>query len=512
MGANVNDGPRYATFPDYLRVVRERRTLIVLVALLFAGAAFGWSIRQPDVFQAESSVEFKDVNTESSILGTVTLDRQTPEQRAAINAQNISRREVAERARKNLRIKTPVRQLQFAVLGRPETRTNLVVVNAQWGSAEGAAAIANAFAEAAVEIETEQVRDRYREAAESQEEVLDELEDVPGVRQLRILRLDQIARLKELSKTVTAAEVLRPANVPAAPISPKPIMNTLLGLMLGLIVGLVAGFARDSLDRRFKSTREISSELTLPLVGYVREDVLGRSVVGKGRGTLEGEELEAFRILRTNVDFLDVDNPPKIVLVTSALPEEGKSTAASALACAYATAGRRTLLVECDLRRPVIAERFGLAPKPGLTDYLAGHAAPKDILQTVALTIPTGNGATPEQAPLVCIVAGSSSPQPAELLRSQRCREFLEQVSEAYDTVVIDTSPLLPVVDTLELLPRADAVVLCLRATRTTRDQARAAKGAIDHFPSRPTGVFVTGMLAHDDAYAYGYYSYATPD
>jgi capsular exopolysaccharide synthesis family protein len=301
--------------------------------------------------------------------------------------------------------------------------------------------------------------------------------------------------------------------VPGSPISPKPIRNTVLGFLLGLTLALVAAVVRDALDRRFKNSREIREALRFPLVGHVRDDVLGRSVISSNGHALTAPELDAFRIIKTNVEYLDVDHPIKTLAVTSAVPDEGKSTVSSALAAAFALSGRRALLVECDLRRPTLAKRFGLAATPGLTDYLVGRASPKEILQPVALEAggdAAVNGAEAAATPgrFVCIAAGTSTPQPAELLGSQRFRDFLAQVADAYDIVVLDTCPLLSVVDTLGLVPCVDGIALCVRASRTTRDQARAARSALEHVPPRPTGIVITGVRSGDEG-DYGYYSYA---
>lgn len=503
----VNDGPRYATLADYLQVVRERRLLVALITLLFAGAAVVWSVRQDPVYESEASLEFKSVNAETSIVGTVTFDAQTAEQRAAIAAEGVARPEVVERARELLG--RGEADLASAVSARAESRTNLVVITARSGEPEQAAAIANAFARAHRDVTTEETRELYLQAADVQRRALRRLPRSKRFDVTRTVTQTQVNQLEQVARLVTPVEIRRAAAAPRDPVSPRPIRNTVLGLVLGLTLGLVAAFVRDALDRRFKSFREIAAELHLPLVGAIGEDVLGRTVVANGREPLSAEDLEGFRILRTNVEFLDVDRPPKVVLVTSALPEEGKSTVATALAYACASAGKRTLLLECDLRRPTQAARLGIAPRPGLTDYLAGDAAPPDILQTVSLAAPGGNGAAPAGPVLVCITAGTMTPQPAELLRSERFVAFLEQVSAVYDHVVVDTSPLLPVVDTLELLPRADAVVLCVRASVTTRDQVRAAKTAVDHFPQRPMGVVVTGLRAGDRHPEYSYYSYS---
>jgi Mrp family chromosome partitioning ATPase len=177
-------------------------------------------------------------------------------------------------------------------------------------------------------------------------------------------------------------------------------------------------------------------------------------------------------------------------------------------------AGQRTLLVECDLRRPCFARRFGLNAEPGLTDYLLGNAGPQEILQTVELAEPTqlngtkgSPGVSGSAGTLVCIVGGTRVANPAELLISRRFTDFLEKVSKAYELVVLDASPLLAVVDPMEILPHVDAAIVCVRVQRTTREQARAARVALSTLPERPMGAVLTGMRRGDPD-AYDYYGY----
>ena len=510
----MTPAPRYTGLRDYVRVLREQRWVVLFVLLVFCGLSVAYSARQDPVYSSETSLSFRSENEDLGDLGAAVPASQTPEQRAAVAAQSIRTIEIAREAAERLprEFRTDAGALLGAVTAQPEARTNLVVLQARAGDAERAAAYANAYAEATVDAVTKDVRDTYEDRAAA---LRRETRDLDRVREagIRSINRNRILVLETLSQFAEPVGVVRRAAAPATPDSPRPVRNLVLGALLGLTLGLLVAFVRDSLDRRFKSAHELKEELHLPLVGHVRDEVLGRTLGSQnGRGTLTQEEMEAFRILRTNLDFLDVDNPPSSIAVTSALPEEGKSTVSAALACAYASGGRRVLLVEADLRRPTLAKRLGLEQGPGLTDFLAGKAGPRDVVQSVTIEAPVAGtaleGDGPLTASLVCITAGTPSPQPAELLGSERFKSFLAQVEEVYDVVVLDTSPLLSVVDTLSLVPSVDAVVLCVRSSKTTREQARAAKAALDHFPPRPMGIVVTGVKSGDEQ-DYGYYSYA---
>jgi polysaccharide biosynthesis transport protein len=497
----MSDAPRYATLRDYLRVLREQRVLIVAVTLLFGAVAFGLAAREQPQYVAEASVLVGDDTQELDLVGTPVAPRETAAERAAITARRIARPDVVAAAAKALRARQPLGALTAAVSARPETDTSLIIVGAQWTDAAFAARLADAVAREAVARTNAGARRRYADAAASVSASLGKLQRRPQDDLTRSLEVERLSRLQSLEQISRPASIVSSASVPAAPVSPRPVRDTLLGLLLGLTIAVLLGFGRDSLDRRLRKVSDIRDELRLPVVGHLRDDALGRTLVtSNGKPALTEADFEAFRIMRTNVDFLDVDSRLTTLAVTSALPEEGKSTVACSLACAYALAGKRTLIVECDLRRPTLAHKLGLGNGPGLSDYLAGEAEPQAVLQPVALP-----GA---QAPLVAIVAGTPSPRPAELLGSQRFGAFLDEVAAAYDVVLLDTSPLLSVVDTLELVPRVDGVVVCVRAQQTTRDQAQAAKAALEHFPARPMGIVVTGVRAGDEL-DYGYYSYA---
>jgi Mrp family chromosome partitioning ATPase len=516
----MNDQPRYATLRDYLRVVRQQRWLILGITLVFAGAALALSLGDKPTYQAEVSLRFVDPASDADLVGATSFPSTTPDALAAASAEVVTRPGVLQDVRRRLKTKLSVDELTKQVDAKPEALTNFVVVRATSNTSRFAAALANAFAGEVVRVTTKAERKRFLELAAAMRK------SYSGQRRStnqfsRELFAERVSRVKALGRTAEPVVVARAAEVPKDPISPKPTRNTILGGIIGLVLGLIIAFVRDSLDRRLRGSREIEEQLELPLLGHVSVDAMGRSLVSNnGHKVMTEADLEVFRIVRTNLEFLDVDNPAQIVLVTSGLPGEGKSTVSSALAATAALSGRRTLLVECDLRRPQIAERFGLGDGPGLSDYLAGRAQPAEVLRKVALGPPpsrngngNGNGEgdhgpDPSAPSLVCITAGSMPPRPAELLGSKKFAAFLEEVRGAYDFVVLDSSPLLSVSDTLELMPRVDGVILCVRAAQTTQEQARAAKAAIDRLPDRPTGLVVTGVKK-GDAEDYGYYSYA---
>jgi capsular exopolysaccharide synthesis family protein len=503
----MGEAPRYATLRDYLRVLREQRLLIIVIAALVAGAALFLAERQDPVYESEASVQFLDTNVDTGFLGATLPAEASPDARAATNAQQIGQPATLARVRAKLKTKESLGRLRGALTIRTEARTNLVIIQARWGNAKFAADLANAAAQESRRISIDQARQRYRTARKLLKASLKRLGNSRTDKLTQIQYQAQLVKLDTLSRFVSPSKVTGTAVEAAGPVSPRPVRDTLLGLILGLTLGVLAAFLRDALDRRLRSAGEIRDELKMPLLGHIRRDVMARTLVTEnGRKRLTEADLEGFRVLRTNLDFLDVDAPVKTVLVTSPLPAEGKSTVATSLASAYVLAGKRTLLVECDLRRPTMAKRLGAEVGPGLSDYLIGQATPAEVVQRIPLAPESQNGAG---APtLVAITAGSPTPRPAELLASKRFGAFLEQVRDAYDVVVLDSTPLLSVGDALQIVPRVDGVVLCVRAEQTTREQARAARQALEHFPDRPIGVVVTGVKPGHEL-DYGYYSYA---
>ena len=522
----MSEQPQYATLRDYLAVVRRHRILVLALVVVCGGAALAWSVRQDSTYRAETSLIFREPTEGVELIGLPSYNRRTPEERAAIGAQRADQRSYLEVVRRKLRLNRTIESLDDDIEARAEVRTNLVVVRVKDHDPALAARIADTIGQEVIALERAEQQRRFDDLIRAQRsECRRTLRARDVVTRLQRRECEQrLIQLRATRDYTTPVEFSQRAEVPSKPISPKPIRNTLLGLLGGLIAGLFAAFLRSALDRRLRGTAEIQQEADLPIMGAVRETALGRANFGDpetGRGDAE-IDLEAFRIVQTNLDYLDVDKPLKRVLVTSPMAEEGKSTVAASLAVVAGLSGRRTLLVECDLRRPRLAQRLGVDREPGLVDYLTGRAQPAEVLRTVSLGPTTSlNGAEPEgeterepsdSAPAIAVIPAGSPPlRPAELLASQRFETFVESVGQVYDLVIFDSTPLLAVSDALDLVRHVDGVLLCVRASQTTRDQLRGAMAALRRLPERPAGLVVTGV-SPGTAGDYGYYGYAYGD
>jgi capsular exopolysaccharide synthesis family protein len=277
------------------------------------------------------------------------------------------------------------------------------------------------------------------------------------------------------------------------PVSPRPVRNLGLAVLLGLLVGAVIAVLREVTDNTVKSGEALQKLVGAPVLAMVPNDsAASKSPLVTG-GANRSARAEALRKLRTNLQFVDVDRPVRVIVVTSAMPSEGKSSTATNLAIVFAEAGQRVLLIDADLRRPKVAEYFGIEGAVGLTNLLAGQAQPDDVIQRWS-------------SGLWVLPSGFLPPNPSELLASQHMANLLHSFRQSFDIVVIDSPPLLPVTDGAVLAKGADGAVLVVRAAKTSTAQIAGALQALDTVNARLLGCalnMVPGMQS-ETYYYYG--------
>lgn len=296
--------------------------------------------------------------------------------------------------------------------------------------------------------------------------------------------------------TVTL-DVTSDATLNPVPVSPRPTVNIGLAALAGLLVGLILAVMKDMLDTSIRGVDVLKQLTGRAVMACVPFDDTVESSPLIVESHAQSPRAEAFRQLRTNLGFYDVDRPLKVLAVTSSIPSEGKSSTATNLAVAFAEAGRKVLLVDADLRRPRVANYLGLEGSIGLTDVLTGRFQVDDVLQ------PWGKGG------LSVLPCGSVPPNPSELLDSQSMRDLISSLKQTFDVIIMDTPPLLPVTDAAIVASRADGALLVTRYAKTTKAQLKTAVSNLDAVDARLVGTILNMVPKRErDSYAYGYGEY----
>lgn len=283
------------------------------------------------------------------------------------------------------------------------------------------------------------------------------------------------------------------AALPTRPISPNVELGVVLGLLVGAVAGVLYALIRNQSDKKLRTIEALRRATNSSVLGAVPTGDVTSALTGR-EDRSNAPTLEAFRRIRTNLRFMNVDDPPRVIVVTSALPGEGKSAVAANIAIAIAESGQRAIIVDADLRRPTVADRFGLVEGAGLTDVLVHAAEIDDVIQI-----------WPHSQNLAVLPAGSAPPNPSELLGSDVMHDLLMELKE-HAFVIIDSPPLLPVTDAAVLTARVDGAVLVARAGVTTIDQVTAAAEDLEAANGRLLGTVLNAVSKKSTGYQGGYY------
>jgi len=306
--------------------------------------------------------------------------------------------------------------------------------------------------------------------------------------------------------------IINAARVPTSPSEPNIPRNLSFALVLGVISAIGLAFLLESMDNTVRTPEQAQAISGLPSLGMIPlgSKSTSRGAAGKRLALTASKEVvetvtqvrpqsqmaESYRALRTSLLLSNLGAPPKVIMVTSARPQEGKTTTSINTAIVLAQKGVRVLLVDADLRRPSIHKTLGMGPRSGLSNVLTGSA-------TLQQTITT----SPILPNLFIMPAGTPPPNPAELLASSNMRDLIVELRELYDHIVIDTPPTLSVTDAVVLSPRADATILVIRSGQTTKQALRRARDILTQVNAHVAGVLLNAVDLTSPDYYY-YYEY----
>lgn len=309
--------------------------------------------------------------------------------------------------------------------------------------------------------------------------------------------VDDLERPQAGGTSPVRLSIITPAAAPSEPSAPNTKINLALGLLIGLGLGIFLAILRTTFDTLIRAESDLRQVTDAPLLGRITFDPDASKKPLLTQTATQSPRAESFRQLRTNLQFAHVTGGRKSVLVTSSVPGEGKSTTATNLALAISQSGQTVCLVDAYLRRPMVDSYLGLERRAGLTTALIGSADINDLLQ------PWG------EDNLYVLTSGVIPPNPSELLGSDEMKSLLSRLESAFDVVILDAPPLLPVTDAAVLSQHVGGVVVVVGAQKTSRAELEKSLTALGLVGGHLLGVVLNRLPTRGaDAYSYSYYSY----
>jgi capsular exopolysaccharide synthesis family protein len=509
-GPRPDDGERSA-LRDQLRVLRRRKWAIaqaVVVAALFAAFL---SLRQQPLYRATANVFLAghsvaaDLDAADANLGASERARLAQTDADLARAPEIFNATVRRARAWSVTADDLRRHSKVS----PRPTADVLDVSVTDASPARAQALATAYGRQFAAYRQRVQANAIETARRRLERRIDELRGA-GASAATLAALQARSRDLLAEETLVGPEALlvRPA-VSAEQTQPKTARNVAFGAALGLILGILFAFLRDSLDTRLRRTEEVGEIVGAPLLGRLREP--SRRLRARNELVMLAEpytaDAEAFRILRANIEFARVDRHAVALMMTGAVDGEGRTTTAANLAVAAALAGRRVVLVDLDLRNPLIDRLFAIEGKPGLTDVALGHVSLAEALVPIPLH-PTGQDALAawEEEVVGGLEVLASGPVPldsGEFVATRAVGQIVAALRARAELVIVDAPPLLPVGDARTLSRVVDGLILVLDVSVARRPVIQELRRVLDALPTRALGFVATGVDADgDDRYA----------
>jgi capsular exopolysaccharide synthesis family protein len=455
-------------FRDYVRIVLAHWVGVLVLIVVGVAGAVAYNVTQPKVYQATAQGLVSAGSSKDASDATINNSLATSRVSSYVAVATSSR--VADRVIHDLGLDTSAGALIGEITVSQPENTVLIDIDARASTPAGAQALANAWVDAL--------------AAEVQ-------------------RIETGGTTSDLS--VLHIEKLSSAS-PGSLVLPRTKLNLLLGLFAGMLLGLAYALIRKQFDRRLRSTEEVEKQFGVPVIGAIPQSQHMRLDDGQElslavtatSASRSGSAAEAFRKLRTNLAFMDVDHPPRIIVVTSPKPSDGKSTIAANLAAAIAIGGQPVTLIDGDLRRPTVADSLGMVDGAGLTDVLVRRVTAAQVMQD-----------HPDVPGLRVMASGAIPPNPSELLGSQAMRTLIAELAQDA-MVIIDAPPLLAVTDAAVLSRSADGAIVVISHGGTLDSELAASLNHITQVHGRTLGIVFNRMRRSAGGGFYGgdYYRY----
>jgi capsular exopolysaccharide synthesis family protein len=479
----------------FIETVRERIWLIVAAVAVTTAFAVLYVATADKVYEAEVQIVVNAVEDPDGALAGVGLLTQSNDPLRAIETASalIKTNAAAELAAAELNLDGSPSSILNKITIEPVAESDVLNITARSSTAEGAAALANGFAEAAITNRTKILHDRIDEELPILEKRLNLAPAGSVERDNAALVVNRLATLRAGSDP--NLQIVEPALPPKSPASPRPVSSVIAGVFAGLIIGLGAAFARQVLDPRLRREEQLRARFRVPILARVpREN--GPKHLPLRWDRLSGGGTEAYRTMRAALTRSARSSGSTSILITSPGPGEGKTTSAMSLAASLALTGKRVILIEGDLRRPAIGRSFGLSTTRGVTSVLAGEATLADSL----LSTPIGGFDL-----WLLLAEEGSGESAAELLALPAAQDMVAEAKELADYVVVDSPPLATVADALPLARSADETVLVARLGSSRLDRIEALAELLADAGVRPTGFALIGVAPQAD----GYYTHA---
>lgn len=507
------------TLREVVRVARRRAWIIAGATLLVTAAAVFLSYRQVPLYEASSRALLTRDNIATRVTGIEEPSSIQQADRFAETQARVARlAEVAEATLRRAGLddeRSPasfLRQSSVSADSRADVLNFSVVDVDPEIAVELATAYARSYQSARVQFESRGIQ-RARNSLRLR---LAELEREGGKRSELYRELvgkeQELATLEALM--TSSASIVSPAES-ATQTQPRYTRNIVLGVLLGLMLGTLLALLWNAVDTRVRSAEEVAEVLGLPLLARLPEP--SKRLRSDKRlimlGEPNGPGAEAFRMLRRNIDFVNLERGARTIMVTSSVQGEGKSTTIANLAIAFARAGRRVILVDLDLRRPILDRFFRFEERAGVTDVALGQARLDEAVVSVAVAAVDRAPRSPDNGHagaqiLKVLPAGTPPPNPGEFVESRALADILTQMRAQADLVLVDAPPLLQVGDAMGLCGRVDALFLVARLNVVRRPMLRELRRVLETCPASKLGFCLAGAQLEEDVYQAGYYNY----